>query len=248
MAIPRGLVLALDLLRTPVLAEVMRHQPLLPSTELLVLIRIAGGCPETSREAVDCTGKSLQHIRDAVVLYLKQILLFPDADSYRVLGVDPQASHSTIREHLHWMMRWLHPDRNRNSWETVFACRVLSAWEDLKSSQRREAYDQLRRHRTNSVMPTGTQMRGQGTSRRRGIPWVATPLPRRRSGRIWVRALASALAIVLGLAVWLSFDHRLPLALFSNEAEADSDAMSAPAPREKTRPASEEVQPNQPEN
>ena len=144
MAIPRGLVLALDLLRAPVLAEVMRTQPLLPSKDILVLLRIAGGCPQTTRHAVECTGKSPEHIHDAVVLYLKQILLFPDADSYRLLGVDPQAPHAIVREHLHWMMRWLHPDRNSNSWESLFAPRVLSAWEDLKSPQRREAYNRLR--------------------------------------------------------------------------------------------------------
>jgi hypothetical protein len=225
MVIPRGLVLALDLIRAPVLAEIMRRQPLLPSGEILVLLRIAGGCPETSRRAVEAAGEPLEVIRDAVILYLKQVLLFPDADSYRVLGVAPDATQRTIREHLHWLMRWLHPDRNRNSWETVFAYRVLSAWEDLKSPQRRQEYSR-RRRKQNIVLSPGSQAR-QGTTRRAGIPWIATPLARKRQPRrVWIQVLV--FAALVGLAAWLLLPH-MPLPGFSaDEAGAYAEPVDAP--------------------
>lgn len=225
MAIPRGLVLALDLARAPVLAEAMRRQPLLPSSDMLVLLRIAGGCPDASRKAVEATGESLEHIEMAVVLYLKQVLLFPDADSYRVLGVEPHTPQETVREHLHWIMRWLHPDRNRNSWESVFATRVLSAWEDLKSPRKRENYD---RSRNIPVVPPSHRMSSQKNMRRAGIPWIAAPVAQRsQPGRVWFRLLV--LSFVVCLAVWFTWPHKLLLGFFAEEAGANSDPMAAPA-------------------
>jgi hypothetical protein len=234
MAIPRGLVLALDLVRAPMLAETMRRQPLLPSKEILVLLRIAGGCPETSREAVETTGKSSKDIKDAVALYLKQVLLYPDADSYRILGVDPLAPQETVREHLHWMMRWLHPDRNRDSWETVFACRVLSAWEDLKSPLKREDYNR-RRRRQIMVAPTNPHAR-QGATR---IPWIATPLTReKRRGRVLIPVLV--LASFVGLGAWFTLSHRLSLS--ADEAGANAKPLSQPAIWEQWLPATQSTE------
>ncbi|MFW6028201.1 MAG: DnaJ domain-containing protein [bacterium] len=174
--VSRSIVLAMDLLRAPVLAETMRRQPLLPSHEILILLRIAGGCPETSRDAVCATGAPLDHLRHAASLYLKRVLLFPGADSYRVLGVTPESPHETVREHLRWMMRWLHPDRNQDSWETVYADRVLSAWDDLKSPARREDYD-----RRKAADARDDAARRDGMPRKPGIPWIARPVhPRHR--------------------------------------------------------------------
>jgi hypothetical protein len=225
MAIPRGLVLALDLIRAPVLADTMRRQPLLPSGEILILLRIAGGCPETSRRAAEAAGQPPEIIRDAVILYLKQVLLFPDADSYRVLGVAHDAPQRTIREHLHWLMRWLHPDRNRNSWETVFTFRVLSAWEDLKSPRKRQEYDRRRRQH-NVLMSPGPQMR-QGTTRRVGIPWIATPLARKRPlGRVWIPVLV--FAALVGLAAWLTLPQMTLPGLPADEAGAHVEPVGEP--------------------
>ena len=181
--IPRGIVLAMDLLRAPVLAETMRRQPLLPSHEILILLRLAGGCPETAQAAVLATGAPLDRIRQAAILYLERVLLFAETDSYRVLGVSPDAPHEAIREHLRWMMRWLHPDRNQDDWENVYANRVLRAWDDLKSPARREDYDRRR----------ATELGGSAAMRRAstpkpGIPWIATAIRSRHPRRRWTDA------------------------------------------------------------
>jgi hypothetical protein len=123
-----ALDLALDLARMPTLGTVMRTHPLPPDT--LVLIRIAAGCPETIDDAVRATGVSAGAIRDASVLYLQNVLFAVDADSRRVLGVDHCATRGEMREHLRWLMIWLHPDGNRAGWESIFAERVLRAWRD----------------------------------------------------------------------------------------------------------------------
>lgn len=200
--VPRGLVLAMDLLRAPVLAETMRRQPLLPSEDILILLRIAGGCPETSKLAVGATGAPLEQIRRAVILYLKRVLLFPDADSYRVLGLLPGARHETIREHLRWMMRWLHPDRNREEWEAVYADRVLRAWDDLKTSGRREDYD-----RRNAVGAASDAGRRQSSLHKRGIPWIAASIRQRHRRHqladvVKVAVAYASLAGVLAFLAW----------------------------------------------
>jgi hypothetical protein len=43
------------------------------------------------------------------------------------------------------LLRWLHPDSDRHEQRVVFAARVTRAWNDLKTNERRVAYDRLRR-------------------------------------------------------------------------------------------------------
>ena len=40
-------------------------------------------------------------------------------------------------------MKWLHPDRNQDGWEAVYADRVNVAWQDLKTPDRRAEYMQV---------------------------------------------------------------------------------------------------------
>src|SRR5687768_7729483 len=107
----RALEAALDLAQMPTFGAVMRRQPLPPDT--LAVIRIAAGCEETCREAAIATGKDPIAIKEACALYLQQVLFSSESDCYRVLGVSPSASKEEMRQHMHWLMRWLHPDRNQ---------------------------------------------------------------------------------------------------------------------------------------
>jgi hypothetical protein len=43
------------------------------------------------------------------------------------------------------LLRWLHPDLDRHGERKVFATRVTRAWNDLKTPDRRAAYDQALR-------------------------------------------------------------------------------------------------------
>jgi hypothetical protein len=107
---------------------------------VLQLIRIAAGEDEASEAAQAATHESPATLREAAIFYIQQVFFAPGSNSYRVLGVDPDASDERLREHYRWLARWLHPDRNPDEWEAVFAERVNNAWQDLRTSERRTRY------------------------------------------------------------------------------------------------------------
>lgn len=212
----RALEAALDLAQMPTLAPAMRAQPLPPDT--LVVIRIAAGCAATCREAVELTGKQAGTIREAAVLYLQQVLFAPGSESHRVLGVSPDAPRRVMREHLRWLIRWLHPDRNPNEWENVFAERVIKAWRDAGSSSRAPVA-------VAGSRPAPRAGRDWRIARQRRIRWIAVPIDQsddqRRRGR---RRIAAALVVgVLGLALVL-LPAQVPLLEWLGIAGVDAQA------------------------
>jgi hypothetical protein len=202
MARPGALHLALDLTAMPVLANIMRQQPL--PRDVLEVIKIAARCPETVDRAERMTGKSAESIRQAAMLYLQSVLFAAGADHYRVLGVQPTAPHDQIREHMRWLMKWLHPDRQRNDWESAFAARVLVAWEALKSPDRRARYDRIR-----------AVDQARSPSRRRQqpprIPWISGPsAPRPVRWGLWRQLdLAAHRAMPALYGIWHQLDRYL---------------------------------------
>jgi hypothetical protein len=168
MARPVALRVALDLAFTPVLAGLAAKQPLPPG--MITVLKIAGGSDETLQHAVDTTGEPADRIRSAVILFLQTVLFTAAADSYRVLGAERSSTQAELRDHMGWLMKWLHPDRERSEWESSLALRVSSAWDDLKSPERRKAYDALHSIAV-TARPTGSPRR----QRRTRIPWVGIP-------------------------------------------------------------------------
>jgi hypothetical protein len=133
MAQPHVIELALDLARMPALARTSAVPPLPPN--IVELMRIAAASPEDCRTAVAQTGEPRHVVIESARFYLQQVLFRPDADCYRILGIQPAASRATAREHMRWLLEWLHPDRNNNnnSWDTVYAERVLKAWREVSN-------------------------------------------------------------------------------------------------------------------
>src|SRR5262249_781207 len=122
----------------------LRSVPLPKGVEML--LRIAAEDSEAERAAVALTGRSHQVIREAAAFFIEQIMFAPDADSYRVLGADPQATASELRRNVALLLRWLHPDRgHRGEERSIFVGRITRAWNDLKTPERRAAYDKSRR-------------------------------------------------------------------------------------------------------
>ena len=80
-------------------------------------------------------------VREAAAFFLEQVLLHADADSYRVLGATREASYAELRRNMTLLLQWLHPDLDRREARSVFAARVTRAWNDLKTPERRAAYD-----------------------------------------------------------------------------------------------------------
>jgi len=130
MSGPRGIAVALDLARMPALAQSMEKPPL--PTDILEIMRIAAGSPEICQSASQVTGQPPAVLIEAARFYLQQMLLRPDADSYRVLGLAPDASRELARRHMQCLLQWLHPDVNRD-WDSAYAKRVLKAWREVSA-------------------------------------------------------------------------------------------------------------------
>lgn len=135
--------MALDLLRSPSGVKRLRTAPL--PGDVNTLLQIAAGDEEASRRAAEATQRSPISIREAAAFYIEQILLHPDADHYRVLGARPEASAAELRRNMAWLVRWLHPDQQSGSERSVFVTRVTRAWSELKTDEKRAAYDLSRR-------------------------------------------------------------------------------------------------------
>jgi hypothetical protein len=99
------------------------------------------------------TGRSAKFLREAAAFFIEQVLLHPEADSYRVLGAGGKASNEELRRNMALLLRWLHPDRSSEGMRTVFASRVTNAWNNLKTPERRAAYDRANRiaHSTSAL-------------------------------------------------------------------------------------------------
>lgn len=134
-----AVIMAIELAERPTLAVIMRRRPL-PS-DVLTLLKIAAGDRDACRQATRAVRRDPRFVREAAVLYLQTVVLSPEADAYRVLGVSRDAPQEQLREHLRWLMKWLHPDRTKSDWDSVFAQRVLAAWQEVKSADRRARYN-----------------------------------------------------------------------------------------------------------
>ena len=161
--------LALDLARMPALAR--SSVVPLPPPNIIELMRIAAACPEACEAAVAKAGEPVQVVIEASRFYLQQVLFRPDADCYRILGIEPAASRATARSHMRLLLQWLHPDRNNNSWDAVYAERVLKAWREVSASDRPAA------NPTYSLASSNKKKRGGIAAIR--VPWIKQPVTRR---------------------------------------------------------------------
>src|SRR5262249_41655898 len=133
-----ALRLALDLVHSPWRVRLVRAEPLLPRGVSL-LLRIAAGDREAETQAVAVADRPLEVIRQAAAFFIEQILLAPGSDSYRILGANADVSDAQLRRNMAALMSWVHPDHKGG--RDVFAPRIATAWNDLKTPGRRAAYD-----------------------------------------------------------------------------------------------------------
>jgi hypothetical protein len=198
MAQPHVIELALDLARMPALARSSVVPPLPPN--IIELMRIAAASPGSCQAAIAQTGEPARVVIEAARFYLQQVLFRPDADCYRILGIQPAASRATARDHMRWLLEWLHPDRNNNSWDAVYAERVLKAWREVSAAN-------------GSAITSGSSVARVSPKKNRGriripVPWIERPVERRslairspyRAFILWV--VPAGLVIIAFLAVW----------------------------------------------
>ncbi len=175
MPVRTALKLAIDLLHVPAQVRLIRSEPL--PDGVVLLLRIAANEAEAEREAAAMTRRSPETIRRAAAFFIEQILFAPDADSYRVLGADAAASAGELRRNAALLFKWLHPDRDAHGARAAFASRVTGAWNDLKTPERRAAYDAQRRAAGNDSAWRGAKP-GSRSKRRNHL---ASALARRRA-------------------------------------------------------------------
>lgn len=165
-----ALRLALDLLHVPWRARLVRSQPLPEGVPLL--LSVAAGDATSEDAAAKATGRPRAVVREAATFFIEQVLLCPEADSYRVLGASPHATSNDLRRNMALLMRWMHPDvapQGDRSDRSVFAPRIAAAWNNLKTAERRGAYD--------------SERQGARPASHRDPARAAGQEPRSRSGR-----------------------------------------------------------------
>jgi hypothetical protein len=174
---------ALNLAARPTQARWATHRPL-PSG-MTFLLEIAAGNHDALAEARRITGRSDAHLRQVAGFFIEQSLLSSAADSYRVLGSKPEDAQETLRRHLGLLMKWLHPDiaeRHRLAADvdrSVFAQRIGAAWNDVKTRERRSAYDQ-RQGRSAALGRRGQVARRPSSRRLVASPPLNRWTPRQR--------------------------------------------------------------------
>lgn len=131
---------ALALLHAPGERHALRQKPLPEGVDRLLGIA-AGAMPDALAEAARTFSEPEARIREAAQFYVREVLFFPQADAYRVLGVDAHASSATIKAHHRLLQHWLHPDRLQSEDDAIFASRVNVAWNRLRNPERRQVYD-----------------------------------------------------------------------------------------------------------
>jgi hypothetical protein len=185
---------ALDFARMPALARNVVWPPI--PKDIIEVMRIAAASPEACREAAHATGETPEALIQAARFYLQQSLLRPDADAYRVLGLQPGAARATAREHMRWLMQWLHPDHN-GELEAVYAERVLKAWRDLAATfGPGEPADPLQQE----------LRRRPARDTRFRLPWIKRPMKSsgHRGQVVYVTAVSWAIPglVLVVLALW----------------------------------------------
>lgn len=146
-----ALKVAIELMRVPWRVRALRSEPL--PDDLVALLEIAAGNQQALRDAASRIDRSEPTVRQAAAFFIEQILLAPEADSYRVLGARPDATTGELRRNMALLLKGLHPDVARQGGQSLFAGRVIAAWDDLKSPERRAAYDAARSGQSSSASP-----------------------------------------------------------------------------------------------
>lgn len=131
---------AIDLMQAPSRVRDARSRPL--PEEMALLLRIAARDVEALEEAERASGRAREFLRAAALFFIEQILLDPRSDSYRALGGDATTPTADLRRNMALLLRGLHPDLEPQGDNAAAAWRVARAWNDVKTLERRAAYDE----------------------------------------------------------------------------------------------------------
>lgn len=153
------------------------------------VLQIAAGDDAVILRVSSETGRTRERIVEAATFFIEQVMLVPEADSYRILGGTASTPTAELRRNMALLMRWLHPDSRLGQDRSVFASRISRAWDDVKTDERRTAYDAMRE----AGRPAASARQpGRGKRRRPGVApmrQVVRPASRRGGLLAWVFGL-----------------------------------------------------------
>ena len=196
---------ALGMYRRPATVRATQDAPL--PEGMLTVIRIAAGAAVEAEIISLDRARNAEEAREAAVFFLQQVLFRPQSTSYRLLGLAAGAKLPQVREHKRWLLKWLHPDRNHNKWESALFQRVVKAAEDLE-------------HRLDGAAPASATViaepnrrgrRGRGRSRleqfaarrvRKPLNWRA------KVPKYMRRFVVSTALLAFGVLVWNSLNGK----------------------------------------
>jgi hypothetical protein len=117
----------------------MRRTPLPAGVDFLLLVAVE---PEAAEAASKKLDRSPGQIRDAANFFIEEILLARGGDSYRILGGSRETPTPILRKNFFYLCRWIHAAGYENPARPVYLSRLTDAWNDVKTPERRDAYDQ----------------------------------------------------------------------------------------------------------
>lgn len=136
----QAIEIALEAYKSPQAFRAAHRMPL--PDGMLTLIKLAASTPDNIRNLVDDDTADQLPVRDAAIFYLQHVLTHAHDDASQ-LALTKHATLQEVKDHKRWLLKWLHPDRNPNSWESVLFHRVKEASTRLEASLRDGRQEQL---------------------------------------------------------------------------------------------------------
>jgi hypothetical protein len=155
MAQKKAIDAAVTLYRQPGLARRM-EKSLLPEG-ISEVLRIVAGASDIPQEICDEHGMPPSELYLACVFFMQTVVFHQRASDLRMLGFSSTPTLKQLKDHKRYLLMWLHPDRNRNSWESKLFERAFAAIErmervlakgDSNAVPEIPAKNSRRRHRT----------------------------------------------------------------------------------------------------
>jgi hypothetical protein len=236
---PELLVLAVEYQRRPHDFRSLSNPDVPLPASFDALVSGLGGALSASQieQTAAALGLPADALRAAALFLVRHVLLAPNADHYRVLGLSPGAHPERVAEHYHLLVRMFHPDRlppEQHQWGGEITARLNAAYTALKDEDARQQYDRdLSARRTRG-------RRGQRHHRRpitvRSVSRASVRrssrggAPRRRLGLLGLAVMVMLAAVFAVLASHPSV--RLTSHLSSGDMHPGDEPRSIPNPRQ----------------
>jgi hypothetical protein len=130
---------ALSLMALPQRHRQLRKEALPGGVELLLSVAVDAEAATTCARKLQRTP---QQLMDAATFFIEQILLAPSSDSYRTLGGARDTPAHQLRNNFICLCKWIHAEEREGFAAPVYLVRITQAWNNIKTPDRRAAYDQ----------------------------------------------------------------------------------------------------------